>query len=115
MPNILSEDKAIFIACTVLNPFISDPRNLLNETDGNCQPIPDAEKIRIDTLLADLHTNDQKYDIETLDFILNAIVYKCQEEGFVITLEKEELAGRVFETLGDVARRLTDTSMPIWI
>ncbi len=115
MAKILSKEKSIFIVCTVLNPFMSNHRGLLNESNGRSRPISDAERIEIDALFVELHKNDQRYNLKTIDFILNAIVYKCQEEGFVITLEGDELAGKAFLTIGELAERLTDTSMPIWI
>ncbi|OQX27929.1 MAG: hypothetical protein BWK80_02770 [Desulfobacteraceae bacterium IS3] len=115
IPKILSKEKALFIICAVINPFISNHVGLLRENSGLYRPIPGAEKIKIDSLLLNIYKNDQRHQLKTIDFILNSIAMKCQQEGFVITLGEEELIEGNFSTIGELAGILTDTSMPIWV
>jgi hypothetical protein len=115
IPKILSKEKALFIICAVLNPFIASHVGLLREAGGLYRPIPGAEKIKIDNLLMNIYKNDQRHQLKTIDFILNSIALKCQQEGFVITLGEEELIDGDFSTIGELAALLTDSSMPIWV
>lgn len=109
---ILSRDKACLIVCTVLNPFSSIHIGLLYETTSGYEPIPGAEKIKIDNLFVNLYEQDRRYNLRTLDFIIKTLCSKCRQEGFSFDIEKNELIERKFRTIGELADRLIKSSIP---
>ena len=108
---ILSRDKACLIVCTVLNPFSSIRIGLLYETLSGYEPIPGAEKIKIDNLFINLYEQDQRYNLRTLDFIIKTLSSKCRQEGFLFDIGKDELIERKFTTIGELADRLINSSI----
>lgn len=96
----VSKSKALLIACTALNPFVTF--DLLRRVGQKVEPIPGAEEIGIKDVLAQLHMQDQKFNLHTIEFILDTIVSLCRKEGFGIALGVSDLVSGRFETIRDL-------------
>ena len=108
---VLSKSKAVLIVCRAINPFITT--NLLERKPDGVKPIPGAADIGIKDVMIQLHKEDQRLKLHTIDDIMRNIFDDCRKEGFGVGLSKSRLVKGRFPTVGALALRLQNTSRPL--
>ena len=108
---VLGKRKAVFIVCRAINPFITT--NLLERTPDGVKPIAGAANVGIKDVMIQLHKEDQRLDLHTIDDVMRSLFDDCRKEGFGVALSKNRLVKGRFRTVGALALRLQNTSRPL--